>query len=194
MPISNDDLNVVLQNVSALISDFTTKLNAWASGVAGGGPNSDGKYPLPTSLGSYILTPCPAQTASDAQKLVLAGPGTGIQMGVTAGFTGTGNTYTFKLSDNGKIFNIGGSTSTSTVTMLLPDNAPAGWAVAIIQLSDGKITVRKANDPTGTNSNLRNRQNFFSTAGKGSMMTVVCDQTNSSTTNSFYTVAGDVQA
>lgn len=38
--------------------------NAWASGVADGGPNGDGRYPLPTAgQPGFVLVPCPASFA-----------------------------------------------------------------------------------------------------------------------------------
>lgn len=196
MAVTQDDLNAAIQKLNQLIADFGTKLGAWAAGVAGGGPNSDGKYPLPTSLGTYTLVACPAQQAVDSQKMTVANGGT-IQVGQTAGYNTEGNyQYTFKASDTGKVFimlsNAGGS---NDILLLLPDNLPAGWNVAVIQYSDNRLRFRKANDLTNTtNSNLRNRQNFYATAGKGSLAVAVCESINSAKANNFFTIAGDVAA
>lgn len=196
MSVTEDQLAAELQKVTKLIADFGSKLGAWVTGVAGGGPANDGSYPLPTGLGTTIPVPCPAQIAVNANKLVLAGPSTGaIQLGLTPGFTGSSNSYTFKEADNGKIFIILGGTNTTAVTMFLPDNLSPGWAVIVIQYGDGRITARKVGDtnPT-TNSNLRNRQGFYTTAGKGSAMTIICESRNSANANTFFTIAGDVAA
>jgi hypothetical protein len=195
MSVTQDELNAELQRVTALISNFGTMLGAWTAGVAGGGPAGDGKYPLPTGLGTTVAVSCPAQIAVDSTKLVLAGPNGGIQLGVTPGFTASGSSYTFKESDGGKIFMLLGNTATTAMTVFLPDNLPPGWAVLIVQLGDGRITARKVGDTNPvTNSNLRNRQGFFTTAGKGSPMTIICDTRSSSNNNAVYTVAGDLAA
>lgn len=195
MAVTQDQLNEQIQKMNNLMVDFGAKIGAWTEGVAGGGPNSDGKYPLPNGFGTYKLVDCPAQVAANANKLQIAGPNGGIQLGVTAGYTSSGNSYTFKESDNGKVFFMLGSTNTTAVNVLLPDNLSPGWSVMVVQIGDGRITARKVNDvnPT-TNSNLRNRQGFYTTAAKGSAMVIICETRNSANANTFYTIAGDVAA
>lgn len=194
MSVTQDELNVVLQDVKTRMDDFGAKLAAWTVGVVGGGPNNDGMYPLPTGLLTYSMAKCPAQIAADANKLQIAGPGGGIQLGVTPGYTSSGNSYTFKEADNGKVFFMLGNTNTTAVTVLLPDNLTPGWSVMVVQIGDGRITVRKANDvnPT-TNSNLRTRSaNAYTTVAKGSPMVIICETRNSANANNFYTITGDV--
>ncbi|ESQ83263.1 hypothetical protein AEAC466_13505 [Asticcacaulis sp. AC466] len=41
----------------------------WATGVVGGGPNGDGKYPIYDGFGHSVLVKCPAQIASDGGGL-----------------------------------------------------------------------------------------------------------------------------
>jgi hypothetical protein len=191
MTISNDDLNTQLMNVSKLIADFSTKLAAYASGVVGGGVNSDGKYPLPTGLGSYVSVPCPAQQAADAQALVVQ-TGKVISLGFSSGYTAEGNNqYTFKESDKGKLFILvsNNPAASNLIKLLLPSNLSVGWNVAVIQYGDNRLSFRRSDDPNGqSNANLRNRQNFFTTAGKGSLAVAVCDS------NGFFTIGGDVAA
>jgi hypothetical protein len=195
MAITDDQLNEQIQKMNTLMLDFGAKIGAWTEGVAGGGPNSDGKYPLPNGFGTYRLVACPAQVAADANKLQLAGPNGGIQLGFTAGFTSSGNSYAFKESDNGKVFFMTGNTNTTAITVLLPDNLPAGWSVMVVQIGDGRITARKANDSTNSNTNLRSRTaNGFTTVNKGSVMVIICESRNSANANNFYTITGDVAA
>lgn len=195
MAITDDQLNEQIQKMNTLMVDFGAKIGAWTEGVAGGGPNSDGKYPLPNGFGTYKLVSCPAQIAADANKLQIAGPGGGIQLGVTAGYTSSGNSYTFKESDNGKVFFMLGNTNTTAVTVLLPDNLTPGWSVMVVQIGDGRITAKKANDTSNTNSNLRSRSaNAFTTVAKGSPMVIICETRNSANANNFYTITGDVAA
>lgn len=195
MAVTQDQLNEQIQKMNNLMVDFGAKIGAWTEGVAGGGPNSDGKYPLPNGFGTYKLVDCPAQVAADANKLQIAGPNGGIQLGVTAGYTSSGNSYTFKESDNGKVFFMTGNTNTTAITVLLPDNLSPGWSVMVVQIGDGRITARKSNDTTNTNSNLRNRvANAYTTVAKGSAMVIICESRNSANANTFYTIAGDVAA
>ncbi|MBD8699270.1 hypothetical protein IFT54_05500 [Sphingomonas sp. CFBP 13714] len=196
MAISADDLNIVLQQVKDLMVDFTAKMLAWTSGVAGGGPNSDGKYPLPTGFGTYTNTACPAQLAMDSQKIAVANNGT-ITLGMTAGYTAEGNAaYTFKPADSGKVFMMlsANNAATNTISLWLPDNLPAGWNVSVIQMGNSRLRFRKVGDTTNTNANLRNRQGFFTTAGLGSLAIAFCESLNSAGANAFYTIGGDVNA
>ncbi|WP_242148940.1 hypothetical protein [Sphingomonas sp. BAUL-RG-20F-R05-02] len=194
--ITMDDLAVAIQNLQKLIDNFGDMITDWCNGVAGGGPNGDGTYPLPTSLGSCRLAKCVDQLAADSQKMIVANGGT-IQVGQTPGYNTEGNfQYTFKPSDSGKLFimlsNAGGS---NDILLLLPDNLPAGWNVAVIQYADNRLRFRKANDLTNTtNSNLRNGQNAFATANKGALAVAVCESINSAKANNFFSIAGAVAA
>lgn len=192
MTITQDDLIVQIQKLNDLIKDFGSKFYEWSAGVIGGGPNKDGKYPFPVALGVYNLMPCVAQMAADAQKLVTANGGL-ISIGYTTGYKDEGNsTYTFKASDSGKLFILisNNPAASNTIRLALPANLPAGWNVAVIQYGDNRLRFARADDSTSapTNSYLRNRQNFFTTAGKGSLAVAVCDS------NGYFTIGGDVAA
>lgn len=191
MAISTDDLNVVLQQVKDLIVDFTAKTYAWSSGVAGGGPNADGKYPLPTGLGSYTLIACPSQQAADSQKIQMAGAGT-ISVGATAGFTAEGNNqYTFKASDAGKVFvMVSNAAGTADIRLLLPDNLPRGWSVVVVQAGNNRLRFRKVNDPDSTNSQLRGGKGY-ATATNGALAVAFVDSITSGNNNNIITIGGD---
>lgn len=48
-------------------AEVTPKIAAWASGTVAGGPEGDGRYPLPTGVDEDVLWPCPARIVLDAQ-------------------------------------------------------------------------------------------------------------------------------
>ncbi len=61
------------QNISNLIADdvaIKTEFQAWLAGAIGGGPNSDGQFPLTDYLGTTRLTTCPAQMEDDVDNNV----------------------------------------------------------------------------------------------------------------------------
>lgn len=60
-------LTEVLASVMDLINTWKARdaqLSAWTGGTATGGPNGDGKYPLPGPTGGSVLVDCPAKLAS----------------------------------------------------------------------------------------------------------------------------------
>ncbi len=61
------------QNINDLIADdvaIKTEFQAWLAGTIGGGPNSDGQFPLTDHLGTTRLTTCPAQMEDDVDNNV----------------------------------------------------------------------------------------------------------------------------
>lgn len=64
---------------------FTTQLRDWLGGVATGGPNGDGAYPLQDVTGQTFLVPCPA--ANSAKVTSLIDPLTGLQFTVNNSVT-----------------------------------------------------------------------------------------------------------
>lgn len=53
-------------------TDASTEFRSWASGLADGGPNSDGRYPLSDGAGNSYLVKCPAAIAADAASNITA--------------------------------------------------------------------------------------------------------------------------
>jgi hypothetical protein len=196
MAISNDQLVEQIQKLNDLVATFGDRMGAWANGVAGGGPNGNGTYPLPISLGATIAVKCPAQLAADSQKIVMANNG-GITLGITPGYTAEGNSnYTFKASDSGKVFSLlsANNAANNTISLWLPDNLPAGWTVIVIQIGNSPLRFRKVGDTTSVSATLRNRQTFFTTAGLGSMGVAFCETVNSQGLNAIFSIAGDLKA
>jgi hypothetical protein len=196
MAVTNDQLNQAIQDLNAQVANFSNKMATWATGVAGGGPNNDGTYPLPTGLLTSVQVKCPAQLAADSQKIVTANNG-GITLGITPGYTAEGNSnYTFKASDSGKVFAMlsANNAANNTISLWLADNLPAGWNVIVIQIGNSPLRFRKVGDTTAVSSTLRNRQTFFTTAGLGSMGVAFCETTNSQGVNATFTIAGDLKA
>ncbi len=50
--------------------DVKTNMQAWLAGVVGGGPNTDGEYPLIDYQANSVLTKCPAQLEDDVANEV----------------------------------------------------------------------------------------------------------------------------
>lgn len=159
MAISNDDLNVQLQQTSALIADFGLKFAAYTNGVVGGGPNNDGNYPLPTSLGAYVMAKCPAQLAADALQPKFRN----VKMTSGSAFTLDPTT------DKSAIIALEAPNPATGVGVNLPPKVPAGWTATIIQNSTGRHFFN-----LNGGSSMYNRQNFTKTAGQGSPMTALC--------------------
>lgn len=69
----------------------------------------------------------------------------------------TGTSYTLVAGDNGKVVTL---SNASGITLTLPSGLPVGFAVAIVQLGAGVVTV------TPSSTTLRSRQSHTKTAGQ----------------------------
>lgn len=58
------DLASLLALTANRFANATQEYRAWSAGVVGGGPNSDGDYPLSDGFGNTYLVPCPAKIAA----------------------------------------------------------------------------------------------------------------------------------
>ncbi len=74
MPVVSNITNAQLaQKISDLVNSWRTYMGqqqAWLAGTVGGGPSSDGKYPLTDSLGNTYNIESPAQLAADVTTIV----------------------------------------------------------------------------------------------------------------------------
>src|SRR5258706_15949940 len=74
-----DITNAVLaQQISDLINLWRNReieFKAWLTGTAGGGPASNGQYPLTDYLGNNYNVECPAQWEADVSALTASGTG-----------------------------------------------------------------------------------------------------------------------
>jgi hypothetical protein len=75
MSITNTALAQAMSDLIAHWQDFQDEHQAWLAGTVGGGPNSDGKYPLTDYLDVTTLVTCPAQLESDVESLVAGAAG-----------------------------------------------------------------------------------------------------------------------
>ena len=94
----------------------------------------------------------------------------------------SGSTYTLANSDNKIRMRL---TSTSAVTLTLPNYLQTGFAVTIIQAAAGQITFSPA-----SGAFLRNRQSYTKTAGQYAVCTLQVIS-NSSGTAAEYLLSGD---
>jgi hypothetical protein len=70
MSITNTELASAVSTLIANWQTFMDEHRAWLGGVVGGGPNSDGKYPLTDDLDVTVLVKAPAQLQSDVTGMV----------------------------------------------------------------------------------------------------------------------------
>jgi hypothetical protein len=75
MSITNTALAQAMSDLIAHWQDFQDEHQAWLAGTVGGGPNSDGKYPLTDYLDVTTLVTCPAQLEEDVESLVAGAQG-----------------------------------------------------------------------------------------------------------------------
>jgi hypothetical protein len=75
MAITNTALAQAMSDLIAHWQDFQDEHQAWLTGEVGGGPNSDGKYPLTDYEDNTILVTCPAQLEEDVESLVTGAQG-----------------------------------------------------------------------------------------------------------------------
>ena len=73
--ITNATLAQQISDLVNLWRNRELEFKAWLSGVVGGGPNSDGDYPLTDYLGNQYLVESPAQSAADVAALIASGTG-----------------------------------------------------------------------------------------------------------------------
>ena len=96
--------------------------------------------------------------------------------------TQSGSSYTLANSDNKSRMRL---TSSTAITITLPNNLQTGFLVTIIQAGTGQITFSSA-----SGASLRNRQSFTKTAGQFAVCTLQIIS-NSSGTNAEYLLSGD---
>jgi hypothetical protein len=162
--VSNDELAALIIQFKPLIQGFGASIKAWAEGVAGGGPNNDGRYPLQTDFGVTVLSKCPAQMAADALQTRT------LNVKMT-----TGSSFALDLAAHASAFiTLEGPAPSSAITVNLPPKAPQGWTTTIMQNGTGKMTF-------GLNggNGFYNRQGYTRTAGQGAPMTALCKSVTS---------------
>lgn len=75
MTITNAQLASDIATLVAFFDQREQEFQAWLTGVAGGGSNSDGRYPLTDRLGNTRQTLSPAQLEQDVTDLVTGAAG-----------------------------------------------------------------------------------------------------------------------
>lgn len=181
--MTNDEVTAELLKFLDRQDRFTAMMAAWTGGTVDGGPNGDGKYPLPTSPTGTLLVSCPARQAYDAsisrvERIALV--------------TGQSTTIVLGPQHNGKILSILGVTSTQSVTVQLPGGEPAGWACTLIQEGTGgpRVTVTMGTNAAGESGFLKSRGNVYRLADEGAVASVLC--TRRASNRSYMWLAGDI--
>ncbi|KKL59683.1 hypothetical protein LCGC14_2212850, partial [marine sediment metagenome] len=72
---TNAQLAQAISNLIAADVSIKTEFQAWLAGSVGGGPSSDGKYPLTDYQDNTVLTTCPAQMTEDVESEVTGAAG-----------------------------------------------------------------------------------------------------------------------
>jgi len=86
--------------------------------------------------------------------------------------------YTLTALDNGKVFTINSSSST---TLTIPSGLPIGFNISLYQIGSGKMTI------IGSGVTVKNRLQRFTTAGVDAGIGIVSTQTN------VYYITGDLK-
>ncbi|MFN3517945.1 MAG: hypothetical protein ACK4YT_00710 [Sphingomonas sp.] len=182
MAIENDDVAAQLVDFLARQDAFTAMLAAWSNGAIDGGPNGDGRYPLPNGLGTTTLVPSPARSAFDASLLRFER----IQLP-------SGNTIVLGPEHSGKALLLAGTTGTSNINVTLPGNVPIGWACTLIQQGSGgpRVTVGIGNNGSGEPGFLRSRGSVFRLADQYAVASAICIERTASF-RSTIVLAGDI--
>lgn len=182
MPLENDDVAAQLLAYMQRQDEFTAMLAGWSNGAIGGGPNGDGRYPLPTGLGTTTLVPCPAQSAYDASLLRFE------RIALTSG-----NTIVLGPEHNGKALLLAGVNGTSNISVQLPGNVAPGWACTLIQQGSGgpRVTVTIGTNSAGESGFLRSRGSVFRLADQYAVASAMCVERTSSF-RSTMVLAGDI--
>lgn len=164
---------------------FSNFLAQWTGGVAGGGPNGDGKYPLPISATQTQLVACPAQIQVDSSR-------SRVSRKTLA--SGQGNTIFLTEADNGLIISVLGQTSTTSINVQVPADVPAGWSCIIIQEATGgpRVTINMGTNSAGTTGTLKSRGSVFRLADEGAVASLVCTRREGSPGRSTVILAGDL--
>lgn len=180
--MENDDL-------AALILDFTARQDAifaaqydWAKGTINGGPNGDGRYPLPVGPGSTALVASPQRLAFDASRLNFE------RIALT-----TGATIVLGPEHNGKVLLVAGTAAGSNISVQVPGSVEPGWGVVLLQEGTGgpRVTVTIGNNGSGEAGFLRSRGSVFRLADQYAQASVTC-VARSSAFRSTMVLAGDI--
>lgn len=156
----------------------------WLNGTATGGPNADGMYPVPTGPGTTRLVPSPDRIRFDASKLAFER---------IALASGGGSTITLSEAHSGKVLMLAGSTTTSSITVVVPGSVPVGWGCVIIQEGTGgpRITVSIGSTAAGQTAFLRSRGSVYRLADQWAQASLTCVARDSSS-RSTVVLAGDI--
>jgi len=144
----------IVAQMQALLTKWQAREDeqrVWWGGVAGGGPNNDGKYPV-TDVGGYTrLVSCPDQMQLDASMLKVVE------------LTGNGP-FAMTVAQANRVVVI---TSPGNVSVVLP-SLPIGTQFLFIQGGAGKLVFS-----ADAGSQILHRQSFDRTAGKDGMTTAI---------------------
>ncbi|MEZ0495393.1 hypothetical protein [Sphingomonas sp. IW22] len=165
MSIENDDVAAQLLGFLERMYAFVAMLAAWATGAAGGGPNGDGRYPLPTGPGTTTLVPSPLQSRYDMSSLDV------VRIALTSG-----STIVLGPEHNGKTIVCAGVSATSNINVQVPGNVAPNWCVLLIQEGTGgpRVTVTIGTNGAGEPGFLRSFGNAFRLAGENAEACVKC--------------------
>ncbi|MEG3167503.1 hypothetical protein U1737_04765 [Sphingomonas sp. LB3N6] len=176
-------------DVAAQMLEFTARLDArdaaWAAyvnGTADGGPNGDGRYPLPIGADSAALVTAPQRLAIDAARLNFE------RIALTSG-----TTIVLGPEHNGKVLLVAGTAAGSNISVQVPGSVEPGWGVVLIQEGTGgpRVTVTIGNNSSGEAGFLRSRGSVFRLADQYAQAAVTC-VARSSAFRSTMVLAGDI--
>jgi hypothetical protein len=172
----NTPTNAAIANqMAALLTAWQARedqLRTWLAGVAAGGPNANGTYPLTDASGFVRQVSCPDQIRADSAKF-LGGTKAGV------------GPFTMLASESGRFWAIGNGSATVNVSVRLPD---AGlWTQFMFQQSgSGRLIFSSA-----TGGSVVNRQGFTRSAGQTAIVVAICTSLDANG-HSIWTLGGDM--
>lgn len=148
MATENDDVAALLLDFIERQDAFFAALYDWANGTIDGGPNGDGFYPVPIGVGLTALKPSIARMNYDARRMP------------RIRLAGSNNITLDPAVHHGCFLEIVGASGSSTVTVNIPQSAPAEFFAMFAAQGSGRLVFDIAGDGF-----LRHDQGYDRTRG-----------------------------
>ncbi len=129
MAFTNAELAQKMSDMIGYWSSFIEQYNDWLGGVVGGGPGSNGEYPLTNWAGTEYLVKAPAQLTEDVNGLVTSASASAAAAAASAATAGTSET------------NAAASAATATAQAVLADADRIAAESAASDASNSAVTA-----------------------------------------------------
>lgn len=128
MAYSNDDVAAMILEWAKRQDERDAMEYARINGTVEGGPEGDGRYPVPVGPGQTALVACPARVAFESKR-----------MEVLRLVVGSGSLTLSPEEHHGALLSIVGATASSNVTVRIPEGITPGFHCMFAAEGSGKI-------------------------------------------------------